>query len=206
MAIRIIRCICELVVVALAATACAPARTTRSTPSLAVSTSGDTEELKARGDTAMDEGAYAEAIVSYKASYATTRNPALLYNIGHAYSRLGEYVVALAYLEQFATVAPPELLARVPRLADLIANVRGHVAMLLVTSNVRGARVVVRGKWRGTTPLAGELTTMPGPATIELVADGYVPFKTDLKLVEGRMTALHAVLVPTEASRTTGRH
>jgi hypothetical protein len=152
-------------------------------------------ELKARADAAMDGGAYADAITSYRASYELSRNPALLYNIGNAYERLGDYPRALAYLEQFALVAPIGLRARVPALPELIASVRGRLARVAVGCNVPGARVLVRGSWQGTTPLTASISTMPGPARVEVVADGYQPFARDVVLSAGKETRFDAVLV-----------
>jgi tetratricopeptide (TPR) repeat protein len=196
----ITRFICRSVIVALAIAlvGCAPrarARVQVGAPQGVEAPSDDATELKARGDASMDAGEWADAIDAYRASYDLTRDPALLYNIGHAYARLGEYPEALAYLEQFAAVAPADLRARAPRVDGLIAMVRAHLATLSVTCNVSGARILVRGKWRGTTPLVRDLTAAPGDATIEVVADGYAPFKRELRLVEGRSTSLHAALV-----------
>ncbi len=143
----------------------------------------------------MDGGSYADAITSYRASYELSRNPALLYNIGSAYERLGDYPRALAYLEQFSLVAPEELRSRVPALSEILASVRGRLARVLVGCNVPGARVIVRGSWKGTTPLEGSIVTMPGPAHVEVVADGYQPFARDLLLPAGRETRLDATLL-----------
>ena len=152
-------------------------------------------ELKARADAAMDGGAFADAITSYRASYEISGNPALLYNIGNAYERLGDYPRALAYLEQFSLVAPLDLRARVPALATLIASVRARLARVFVGCNVPGARVLVRGTWRGTIPLASSVTAMPGLARVEVVADGYRPFTTDVVLSADRETRVEAALV-----------
>jgi hypothetical protein len=152
-------------------------------------------DLKARADAAMDGGAYAEAITSYRASYDLSRNPALLYNIGSAYERLGDYPRALAYLEQFSVVASTALTARVPALGELIASVRGRLARVVVGCNIPGARILVRGAWEGTTPLAASIPTLPGLARVEVVAEGYQPFVRDVVLTAGRETRLEASLV-----------
>lgn len=156
-------------------------------------------DLRARADAAMDGGSFADAVVSYRASYEMSRNPALLYNIASAYERLGDYPRALSYLEQFSHVAPADLKARVPRLDDLIASVRAKLARVVVRCNVPGARVLVRGTWLGSTPTSAALVTMPGPARVEVVADGYRPFVREVSLAPGRETRVNATLVSSAA-------
>jgi tetratricopeptide (TPR) repeat protein len=154
--------------------------------------------LRAHGDAEMDAGAFADAIASYRASYDLSRNPALLYDIGSAYERLGDYPRSLAYLEQFSRVASPDLLDRVPRLDQLIGAVRAKLARVVVRCNVPGARVMIRGTWKGTTPLAADIVTMPGAARVEVVADGYRPFLRDVVLTAGTATRVDAVLLGRE--------
>jgi hypothetical protein len=158
-------------------------------------------ELKARADAAMDGGAFATAIESYRASYTLSRNPALLYNMGNAYERLGDYPNALAYLERFAAVAPADLKARVPVLDELVESLRARLARLIVHCNISGARVLLRGARQGITPLAKEIATMPGTARVEIVAEGYRPFAQELDLTAGRSAHVDARLVPTLSSR-----
>jgi hypothetical protein len=158
--------------------------------------SASATELKARADAAMDQRAFASAILSYRSSYELSHSPALLYNIGSAYERLGDYPHALVYLERFASIAPPELKSRVPHLKELVESVRGRLARIIVHCSVPGARVLVRGEWQGTTPLQGDIMAVPGDAHVEIVADGYRPFVQELTLVPGKNARIGAVLAP----------
>jgi hypothetical protein len=144
----------------------------------------------------MDEGAFAAAILSYRSSYELSHSPALLYNIGSAYERLGDYPRALTYLERFAVVAPPELKARVPRLDELVDSVRARLARIVVQCSIQGARIFLRGEWQGTTPLPGDIMAPPGDAHFEVVADGYHPYVQELALLAGKEARIDAVLVP----------
>jgi hypothetical protein len=152
-------------------------------------------DLKVRADAAMDDGAYADAIAGYHASYEISRNPALLYNIGSAYERLGDYPHALVYLEQFSAVASSGLKARVPALGDLIASLRLRLAHVTVGCNVAGARVLVRGSWRATTPLAVDIPVLPGLARVDVLADGYQRYSHEVFLAAGKETRLDAFLL-----------
>ena len=152
-------------------------------------------EVKAKADTAMEQGNFAEAHALYKDAYTISPQPALLYNMGRAEERLGLYTEALRSLEQFGRSASPELKARVPKLPELLAEVRAHVALITLKSNVAGARVLLRGKYVATTPVKWALTTTGGKATVEVSADGYLPYQKELVLEEGKTTPLDVSLV-----------
>jgi hypothetical protein len=171
-------------------------------PGLAAAAGSPTAaQLRSRGDAAMDDGAFASAIEVYRASYELSRDPALLYNVGNAYEHLGDYPDALTYLERFAVTAGPELKARVPRLDDLLESLRARLAVLVVRCSLAGARVIVGGAVKGTTPLAADIIALPGTARVEIVADGYRPFVRELSLVAGKEARIDATLAPTLALR-----
>ena len=153
-------------------------------------------EVKAKADIAMEQGNFAEAHGLYKDAYTISPQPALLYNMGRAEERLGLYTDALRNLEQFSRSASPELKARVPKLGELLAEVRSHVALVTLHSNVTGARVVLRGKYVATTPVKWALATTGGKATVEVSADGYMPYQKELVLEEGKTTPLEVNLLP----------
>lgn len=161
----------------------------------------EAEELKTAGDDAMQRLDYAAALTAYERSYALEPNPALLYNRGRALQALGRYPEALDQLEAFRRDASPELKARVPKLDELIKEVGAKVATLSVQSNVSGARVLVRGRQVGTTPISQPLRLNAGKATIEVLSDGYHPFKKSVVLSSGTTLALEAKLY---SKNTTG--
>ena len=90
------------------------AQPTPSAPSAAV------DEDKRKGDEASAELRYQDAIGHYEKSHATTKNPAVLYNMGRAYQSLADFPKALDKLEEFAEKAPADLKARVPQLEGLL--------------------------------------------------------------------------------------
>jgi hypothetical protein len=151
-------------------------------------------DLKKQGDAAMVSLRYDEAIEAYTKAYGITGDAALLYNRGRALQGLGDFPMALEQLESFKQQASPTLRARVPALDSLIAEVRAKVALVLVTSNAKGARILVRSKVVGTTPLGGHIKLNAGPATVEVEAEGYLPFKKDVDLQGGTETEIEAKL------------
>jgi hypothetical protein len=142
-------------------------------------------QIKARGDRAMDAGTYADALLAYREAYVVWPQVTLLYNMGRAEERLGLHADAYRDLESFARFATPELRTRVPRLNDLLAAVRSRITLVVVKTNVSGAKVLVRGRYAGSTPLRGPIPATPGKATIELHADGQAPVVRELVLEEG---------------------
>ena len=160
--------------------------------------------VKARGDAAMESGDFAGALNAYRAAYEISPNPALLYNMGSAEERLGMHAEASHHLELFARSAPPELKTRVPHLDELLSTVRAHVAYLTVRTNVASAKISVRGKPFGATPMKAAVATAGGKVSLEIAADGYVPYRRDVVLEEGRSTIVDVTLVPSSSAASGG--
>src|SRR5207244_659682 len=95
--------------------------------------------------------------------------------------------------------APPELKARVPKLNELLTDVRSHVALVAIHSNVNGARVMLRGKYVATTPVRWAVATAGGKAALEVTAEGFTPYAREILLEEGRLTPVEANLAPSSA-------
>jgi hypothetical protein len=167
-------------------------------PALAQSASDKerASELKKQGDAAMVSLRYDEAIEAYTRAYGITGDPALLYNRGRALQGLGNFPEALEQLEAFKQQASPALKARVPALESLIVEVREKIATVLILSNAKGARILVRSKVVGTTPLGGHIKLNAGPALIEVEAEGYQPFKKTVDLPGGGEIEIEAKLTP----------
>jgi PEGA domain len=157
-------------------------------------------EVKKRGDLAMDAFRYADALLLYSEAYGATRDPGLLYNMGRAYEALAQYPNALEKLEQFQQQAPADLRAKVPGLAQRIADVRAHVTTVTITSNVVGARVLLGRVLIGTTPLAKPIATNAGPTTLEVDAEGYHPIRRELTLKGGESVSVDASLASKSTS------
>lgn len=159
----------------------------------------DVEKIKAQADEAMDNLRYADALDGYQKAYATSHDPRFLYNMGRALGAMGQYPEAVEKLERFKLDAPPDLRARVPQLDQLLGDFKRHVSTLSIKCNVAGARVLVRQKEVGTTPLP-DLQLNSGPATIEVVAPDYVVQRQNVTLPEGNRLDVNVEL--TTASST----
>jgi hypothetical protein len=173
--------------------------TTSATVARADDATARAQQLKKQGDAAMDSLRYDEALSAYKAAYDLSHDPAILYNVGQVRRARGEYPEALDSFEAFDQQAPPELKARVPTLPQLIAEVRGKVATVTITTNVAGARVLVRERIVGTTPLEKPIRVGAGKALVEIDAAGHLPYRKELDLAGGSATVLDAKLESSEA-------
>lgn len=137
------------------------------------------EELRKRGNQAMLDLNYGEALDAYTAAIAIAPgDAALYYNLGRAHQAREDYPAALDALERFAQSASPDVKARVPKLDQLVADVRSRVGTLSVacTAEIADATITI-----------GDKTTLTGcSATPKTVRIG-VPSRT--AVVEVRLSA-----------------
>jgi hypothetical protein len=134
------------------------------------------------GNEAMLAMRYSDALDYYRrASALAPDQVGLHYSMARAHQFLGEYPEALTELERFAKAASPEELARVARLDAVFADIRPRVSTLDLRCNVSGARVLVRDKVIGTTPLAA-LRLPAGATTLQIELDGFFPVRREVVL------------------------
>jgi hypothetical protein len=153
----------------------------------------DAATLKKEGDQAMVERRYKDALANYDASYAKNPDPALLYNRGRAYESLGRFPEALAAFEAFVAQASAPLKARVPKLDELIDEVRGKVSYLTLTTNAQDARVLLDKELLGPAPIE-RLAVNAGEAIVEVVAEGFHPSSQPVTLPGREVVTLEVVL------------
>ncbi|MCA9587251.1 MAG: PEGA domain-containing protein [Myxococcales bacterium] len=168
----------------------APSRVAHAAPSAAQS--AEAAKLKKQADDLFDQHRYADALALYVKAFQVSGDPALVYNQGRALEAIGDYPEALAKLEEFVSTAPPELLEKVPGIERQMDDLKKRIAIVVVRSSVRGARVLIRDKNVGEVNGALRVLTRAGKATIEVVADGHEPFRAELDLRPGRETAVDA--------------
>jgi hypothetical protein len=152
-------------------------------------------ELRRKGDELAGSRQYAEALAAYDESYRVVPNVALLYNRGRALQFLARYAEALESLEHFALEASPELRARVPKLDELLAELRGKVASIDVHCPVLDARILLDQRQVAVTPTRAPIHVNAGHAVVEILAEGYQPFHQELDLPGGQITRIDASLV-----------
>jgi hypothetical protein len=153
------------------------------------------DEEKRKGDESMLALRYEEALGHYRSAFEASHNPAILYNMGRAYEGLADFPRALDALEQFSDKAPPELKARVPKLDELLRDVRGHVATVVVSAPVDDAEIRLGERVVGRTK-AGQviLRVNAGKQHLLVTKEGYFPFEREIALVGGRIETVDASL------------
>ncbi len=159
-----------------------------------VASAEDADALKKQGDAAMVALHYEDALGHYKQAYELSGNPALLYNMGRAYEALAEYPAALEALEQFSEKAPADLRARVPKLEELVSDVRKRVSTLVFHSPA-GAEVRVGGRVVGKTHEGqNRFRVNAGPKPVSVVHPDYLPFEAQATLPPGDVETLEVNL------------
>ena len=151
-------------------------------------------KLRDQGNLAMLEMRYVDALAAYE--QALTLAPeysGTLYSIARAHQLLGEFPEALTALTQFEKQAPSEVKARVGQLDQLFTELRSRVGTLQLACNVKGARVLVRDKLIGTTPLPSTLLPA-GTARIELELDGFFTQQKQIVVPSAGTLALELTL------------
>lgn len=153
------------------------------------------DEEKRKGDEASAELRYMDAIGHYEKSYAATKNPAVLYNMGRAYQSLADFPKALDKLEEFAEKAPPDLKARVPQLEQLLTEVRGRVATMIISVQVAGAEIRLGDKIIGTTKNGQTILRVnSGPQTLTVRHPDYFEASRPVVLAAGKIETVDIVL------------
>jgi hypothetical protein len=107
------------------------------------------EELKKRGNQAMLDLRYTDAIEAYRAALAITPEDAsLYYNLGRAEQAREDYPAAADALAEFVKRASADMRARVPKLDELVADVRSHIGTIAVrcTTDVNDGVIVLGEK------------------------------------------------------------
>ncbi|HWZ89012.1 MAG TPA: PEGA domain-containing protein [Polyangiaceae bacterium] len=152
------------------------------------------QTLRDDGNQAMLDMRYVDALSAYQQALALEPNySGVLYSIARAHQLLGEFAEALSSLEAFEHAATPEVRAKVGRLDRLFTELRARVGLLQLTCNVKGARVLLRNKVLGVTPLPATRLEA-GSATIEVELDGFFPQKQEIVVPAGGSLAFEVTL------------
>lgn len=160
----------------------------------------DARQLFLEGQEAYRVGDYAGAIRLWEQAIALDPRPALHYNVGQAYGRVGRIEDELASLRRYLDGAPdndpvmPSARARVAALEARLAQTG-----IVVSGSYDGARVILDGTERGTMPLAEPLSVRPGSHALDIELEGYLPFHAAVVVPAGERVPVTVVLSRNEA-------
>jgi PEGA domain/Tetratricopeptide repeat len=128
---------------------------------------------------------YVDALSHYQQARALDpQDVGLLYSLARAHQLLGDFPEALALLEEFERVAPAESKVRVGHLEQLLVDLRSRVATLVLRCDQAGARVLLRDRVVGTTPMRA-FRVGSGVATLQVELDGFFPVQRQVVLPAG---------------------
>ena len=150
--------------------------------------------LRDAGNQAMLDMRYVDALSLYgQARQLDPEDVGVLYSIARAHQLLGEFPEALSQLEEFERRASPEAKAKVGHLEQLFVELRSRISTLELRCSQPGARVLVRDKVIGSTPLKS-VRLPAGAATLLVELDGFFPVRREVVLPAGGSLALELQL------------
>jgi hypothetical protein len=150
--------------------------------------------LREQGNQAMLDMRYVDALGLYDQARSLDSNDVGVdYSIARARQLLGDFPEALTALERFDERASPEVKAKVGRLDQLFAELRSRISTLQLKCSQAGARVLLRDKVIGLTPLAS-VRLPAGAATLQVELDGFFPVRREVVLPAGGAIELEVTL------------
>lgn len=138
-----------------------------------------------------DAGDCGAAIAEFEVAYGLVPRPSMLYNIAQCQERLFRYDLAIRYYERYLAEAPPDAQDRAAVEAAL-RTLRNLLGVVVIQSNVE-AEVWVDDRLAGEAP--GEVLVPAGGHSIELRTKGYIPTRTEVRVVGQQRVEINLTLV-----------
>ena len=159
-----------------------------------------------RGVSFFRDGDYTAAMVEFKKAYEIDPNYRVLYNLGQTSRELRDYAAALVWFEKYLAEGGAKIDAdRKKKVEGWVAELRGKIATVSLSSNADGAEVSVDDIAVGTTPLAKPLVVNAGRRKISLVKNGYSPRSQYIDVAGTETKELQLDLSPLVAPGGEGR-
>lgn len=159
------------------------------------------------GMTRFDAHDYRSAIAEFHLAARLVPSADLWFNIARAHEEVGELLQAVEHYQFYLRdrVDPPDRQAVEARIASLQQRAEEARAALerapttgtlRLSSNLDGALVRLDGQDIGRSPLTDPMELSPGRHELALELDGYLPFRSTVRLEAGLTTAAYADLQP----------
>jgi hypothetical protein len=120
-----------------------------------------------------NERDYSAALVKFNRAHELSQDPRALYNVALCQHNLGEYAQALASVQRYLELEPPE--AGRDRATELLEDIAQFVSPLWVQSNEAGARVFIDDEPVATTPMQVPVTVNQGRRLVRVTKPGFRP-------------------------------
>jgi hypothetical protein len=163
----------------------------------------------AEGVTALKNGKYEDARISFQQSYALKPAPAALRNLAAAELKTGRYVDAARHFAVYLKTTKPADIDRIDLVEQALVEAKSHCATLVVETNVNGAEIGVDGETIGRTPLGADPWWVePGEHVVTAHLDGYDDHREKHHFDTGRTLRIFVTLLRSGlvASSSTSPH
>lgn len=153
-----------------------------------------------RGVSFFKDGDYEAAMVEFKKAYEIAPNYRVLYNLGQTSRELRHYAPALTSFELYLAEGGAEIdAARRASVEAWIAELRGKVGSLAITTNVEGAEVAIDDIAVGKTPLEKPVRVNAGRRKLTMTKVGHAPLTRFVDVAGTEEKELQIDLVPLTA-------
>lgn len=166
-----------------------------------------------RGQQHFDAREFEEAVTAFEQAAALVPSADLWYNIARAHEELGHREQAVEYYRRYLRdrVDPPDRARIEAHITELEAaaeaeRLAAHAAPTTGTLEIHvdqpGAAVLVDGTSIGVSPLSDPLTLDPGLHALSVDLEGYIPFRSEVRLSAGLATLATVQLQPLTSYRS----
>jgi hypothetical protein len=138
-----------------------------------------------------DAGDCSAAIAEFEAAYELVERASALYNIAQCQERLFRYDLAIRDYERYLEKAPADATDR-PAVEGALRTLRNLLGIVEVKSNVQ-AEVWIDDRLAGEAP--GEVFAPAGGHTLELRAEGYIPARSEVRVIGQQRVQVELTLV-----------
>jgi hypothetical protein len=151
--------------------------------------------LLKEGAALLDQKDFEAALEKFTEAYRLVPSPKIQFNIGLAQEGLARPAEATRAYRAYVDGATSDAAARRAEAETRIKNLRPRVTLLVLTTDVKGATVIVDGEEAGETPLPQPLVVNPGSHQLVVnPAGGGAPWTRAIRAEAGRTVELHATL------------
>jgi tetratricopeptide (TPR) repeat protein len=155
---------------------------------------------------------FREAIHDFELSIAKVPSAAVWFNIGRAHEQLGEFRLAVESYRRYLRDDPnaPDALELAAHIDALTSRSEASASALArntdrgalaIDADQAGAVVLLDGRRLGVAPIDRILEVTPGSHRLHVSREGYVPFRSQVEVQPGALSAAYVDLQPLTAHR-----
>ncbi len=165
------------------------------TPARAESQKAKAKALFLRGVDAFRAQNYAVALVLFQKSYRLHEASVVLYNMAMCHRALFQYTQSIDVFKKYIAKKGAKLRSSEKRkIEKFIREMEAKLARIVLAVEPAGARILLDGRFVGTSPLKNPINADPGAHVLEVTKDGYRSERRQLQLLDGQQTSVALIL------------